>query len=227
MSTTEPTDEQVEAAARSIAKESGHGNGLGLCWRQHIREARAALRAALSVAPPAPEVTVGTVEELDALPMETVIRTPQKYTLERLDDGWYRAGVPNPYPTGNKLMVPARVLFRPALEGGEMSTVLHVQGFTDERGVRGVHVAIHEGLRVIEVARGTIEACTESDHTELVSFHRTWPLDAYEQEWSVTEVDAVTRTSLDGGKTWSEMWHWFGEPSAPWPLATREENTNA
>lgn len=55
MSTTEPTDEMVEAAARSIAKESGHGNGLGLCWRQHIREARAALRAALSVAPPAPD----------------------------------------------------------------------------------------------------------------------------------------------------------------------------
>lgn len=54
MSTTEPTEEMVEAAARSIAKESGHGNGLGLCWRQHIREARAALRAALSVAPPAP-----------------------------------------------------------------------------------------------------------------------------------------------------------------------------
>jgi len=59
---------------------------------------------------PAPRV-VSTVAELDALPLGAVIRTPQEYTLERLTEGWYRAGVDYAYPLGNALMVPATVLW--------------------------------------------------------------------------------------------------------------------
>jgi len=101
-----------------------------------------------------------------------------------------------------------------------MSTVFHVHGFTDERGVRGVTVAQHDDMTVIEVARGVIWTA-KSDHTEIVNFHRTWPLDSYGHEPSVTSVDAVTRTTLDGGETWREMWHYFGTASSPWPTEPR------
>lgn len=102
-------------------------------------------------------------------------------------------------------------------------TVLHVEGFTDKRGVREVKVSSQEAETVAEVARRTIEHATASEHTELVRFNRTWPLDGYGREWAVVQVDAVTRTTLDGGKTWSEMWHWFGTASTPWPLADEAE----
>lgn len=62
-----------------------------------------------------------TVEHLDALRVETVIREAHGFVLERLSDGWYRPGVPDPYPTGNRLMLPAVILWRPnsrrAVEG--------------------------------------------------------------------------------------------------------------
>ena len=50
---------------------------------------------------------------LDALPVGTVIRTPQGYVLELLTDGWYRAAVDVPYPKGNSHMLPAHVLYTP------------------------------------------------------------------------------------------------------------------
>ncbi len=56
---------------------------------------------------------VETVEELDALPVLSVIREAHGYTLERLSDGWFRAGVPGGYPLGNKTMLPATVLYTP------------------------------------------------------------------------------------------------------------------
>ena len=103
-----------------------------------------------------------------------------------------------------------------------MSVVLHVNGFVGDDTVRGIHVSEHGANTVIEVAIGVIETATASDHTETVRFNRTWPLDGYGQEWAVIEVDAVTRTTLDGGKTWSEMWHWFGTLTSAWPLASKE-----
>jgi hypothetical protein len=98
-------------------------------------------------------------------------------------------------------------------------TVLHAQGFTDERGVREIHVSQQEGKNVADIARRTIERAAASDDTETVTFNRTWPLDGYGQEWAVVQVNAVTRTTLDGGETWTEMWHWFGTASSPWPLS--------
>jgi len=99
-----------------------------------------------------------------------------------------------------------------------MTTVLHAQGFAGKRGIREVHVSQQEADSVITVAKGTIERATASDHTELLTFQRTWPIDGYGQDWAVVEVNATTRTTLDGGKTWTEMWHWFGTASSPWPL---------
>lgn len=107
-------------------------------------------------------------------------------------------------------------------EQPKVDKVFHVQGFTDERGVRGIHVMQHEG-RVIDIARGVIETAASRDHTEVVRFERTWPLSGYGQESAVVEVDAVTRTTTDGGKSWSEMWHWFGTLSSPsWPTSLPE-----
>lgn len=99
--------------------------------------------------------------------------------------------------------------------------VIHASGFADEDGVRGVSVAQHKNTTVIDVARGVIETA-KSDHTEVVSFRRTWPIDAYGHEPSVTTVEAVTRTTLDGGQTWTEMWHYFGTPATPWPTSRPE-----
>lgn len=107
-----------------------------------------------------------------------------------------------------------------------MSVVFHVQGFATDGEVRGVHVAQHEGT-VIEVARGVIERAVDNEQTERVSFRRTWPIDDM-TEGAVRQVDAVTRTTLDHGETWTEMWHWFGTLSEPWPVSTsihsRQEN---
>ncbi|MEO5920630.1 MAG: hypothetical protein ABIQ01_05745 [Pseudolysinimonas sp.] len=100
-----------------------------------------------------------------------------------------------------------------------MIAVFHVQGFADEGKVREIHVAQHSAESVVDVAKGVIDQATAGEHTELVSFRRTWPLDGYGQEWAVVQVDAVTKTTLDGGASWSEMWHWFGTLSSPWPLA--------
>lgn len=96
--------------------------------------------------------------------------------------------------------------------------VAHVQGFVRDGAVHGTHVAQLEAATVIEVARGIIETAVAHDGTELVRFNRTWPLDGYGQEAMVVEVDAITRTTLDDGKTWKEMWHWFGTLSTPWPV---------
>lgn len=99
-----------------------------------------------------------------------------------------------------------------------MITVLHAQGFAGKRGVREVHVSSQEAETVAEVARRTIDA-TVSQDTRVVTFSRSWPLHAYGVESAVVEVNAVTETTLDGGKTWVPMWHWFGTASTPWPLA--------
>ncbi len=102
-----------------------------------------------------------------------------------------------------------------------MSTVFHVHGFVGKDGVREVKVSQQEG-RVNDVALGTIQHATSSDHTELVRFNRTWPIDGYGQEWAVVQVDAVTRTRLAVDGKWTEIWHWFGTASSPWPLAQPE-----
>jgi hypothetical protein len=96
--------------------------------------------------------------------------------------------------------------------------VFHVQGFTREDRVREVHVSQHDAESVAEVARGVIEHATSSESTALVEFRRMWPINAFGVEAAVVQVDAVTKTTLDEGKTWSEMWHWFGTLSTPWPL---------
>lgn len=106
-----------------------------------------------------------------------------------------------------------------------MSTVTHVHGFDAESGVRSLHASTHEG-RVIDIALGVIESAI-SEHTEIVRFNRTWPLDGYGQEWAVVEVNAVTRTTLDGGKTWREMWHWFGIARDPWQIKPEHSRTPA
>jgi S-ribosylhomocysteine lyase LuxS involved in autoinducer biosynthesis len=51
--------------------------------------------------------------EIRFLPNESVIRTPQGYTMEKLADGWYRAGVQSAYEP-NPHWTPAELLFRPA-----------------------------------------------------------------------------------------------------------------
>lgn len=96
--------------------------------------------------------------------------------------------------------------------------VIHVHGFARDGEVRGVDVTVQDAESVIEVARRTIGQTIEGDHTELVSFQRSWPIDQYGVESAVVKVEAVTRTTLDGGETWLEMWHWFGTASTPWGM---------
>ena len=61
-------------------------------------------------------VTVNTVEELDALPVLSVIRVQQRKTLEKLSDGWYQVGISVPYK-GFPNWLPATVIFTPRQEG--------------------------------------------------------------------------------------------------------------
>lgn len=105
--------------------------------------------------------------------------------------------------------------------------VLHAQGFADKRGVSEIHVSQQEAPNVMAVARGTIDHATAGEGTELVSFQRLWPISDYGNEAAVVQVDAVTKTTLDGGESWSEMWHWFGTASSPWPLAKQARSSSA
>lgn len=49
--------------------------------------------------------------EINRLPVESVIKTPQGYTMEKLADGWHRAGVDHAY-TPNANWEPSTLLHR-------------------------------------------------------------------------------------------------------------------
>lgn len=52
------------------------------------------------------------VSDFNSLPYESVIRTVQGYAMEKLSEGWYRAGVDYAY-TPNSQWLPATVLYEP------------------------------------------------------------------------------------------------------------------
>jgi hypothetical protein len=56
--------------------------------------------------------TIHATVSTDVLPFGAVIRTPQGYAMEKLSDGWYRAGVDYAY-TPNSKWFPATVLYEP------------------------------------------------------------------------------------------------------------------
>jgi len=56
--------------------------------------------------------TITEVFVVNALPYLSVIRTVQGYAMEKLSDGWYRAGVDHAY-TPNQQWLPATLLHEP------------------------------------------------------------------------------------------------------------------
>lgn len=62
---------------------------------------------------------ISTVEELNALPVRSVIREAHGYIMEKLSDGWYTPAIESKY-RGVNTFVPAMVLYVPVPpEGGE------------------------------------------------------------------------------------------------------------
>lgn len=93
------TDPRIEAAAVAIAS------------KVHTRDFDVMARAALAAADNA--ATITTVEELDVLPSESVIRSEQGGVWERCDDGevryWITTGNSDEVFNSSQIALPARV----------------------------------------------------------------------------------------------------------------------
>ena len=103
----------LEKASREVFREV-----LGFDKSQSTRVARRAIAAYLAVAQP----VVNTVEELDQLPLGTIIEdSDDDCVLQALERGsimgteWYIPGVEKIF-TSKDVELPARVLYRPAVK---------------------------------------------------------------------------------------------------------------
>ena len=113
------TDPRIEAAARALYKQEasesgspdpwpsweGEGNAAREIFRDHATAAVAAIDKA---------ATITTVEELDALPEESVIHSEQGGVWERCDDGevryWITTGNSDEVFNSSQITLPARVI---------------------------------------------------------------------------------------------------------------------
>lgn len=60
---------------------------------------------------------LNTIEALNALPYTAVIETAGGYVLEKLEEGWYRPGVPDPYRQVFPSWLPAKVMRQRSSDG--------------------------------------------------------------------------------------------------------------